>query len=95
MKEIYIKKIILLFKHKSLSYIELEEGKVNGSISKDEFDDSMISTNNSMGLICDVNDDAIVVKRISFEKNEFYGDDWIIDVPINKNNLKIFIWSNG
>ena len=72
----------------SLSYIELEEGKVNGSIPMDEFDDYMISTNNSMGLICDVNDNAIVIKRISFEKNEFYGDDWIIDVPINKNNFK-------
>ena len=72
----------------SLSYIELEKGKVNGSILIDEFDDAMISTNNSMGLICDVNDNAIVIKRISFEKNEFYGDDWIIDIPINKNNFK-------
>jgi len=41
-----------------------------------------------MGLICDVNDSKIVIKRISFEKNEFYGNDWIIDVPINKNNFK-------
>ena len=72
----------------SLSYIELEESKVNGSIPMDEFDDYMISTNNSMGLICDVNDNVIVIKRISFEKNEFYGDDWIIDLPINKNNFK-------
>ena len=71
----------------SLSYIELEKGKVNGSILIDEFDDAMISTNNSMRLICDVNDNAIVIKRISFEKNEFYGDDWIIDIPINKNNF--------
>ena len=72
----------------SLSYIELEKGKVNGSILIDEFDDAMISTNNSMRLIYDVNDNAIVIKRISFEKNEFYGNDWIIDLPINKNNFK-------
>ncbi len=72
----------------SLSYIELEKSKDNGSILIDEFDDAMISTNNSMRLICDVNDNAIVIKRISFEKNEFYGDDWIIDLPINKNNFK-------
>jgi len=72
----------------SLSYIELEQGKENGSIPKDEFDNEMISANNCMGLICDVNDSKIVIKRISFEKNEFYGNDWIIDVPINKNNFK-------
>ena len=72
----------------SLSYIELEKGKVNGSIVKDEFDDLMISAKNCMGLICDVNDKEIIIKRISFEKNEFYGEDWIIDLPININNFR-------
>ena len=72
----------------SLSYIELESGKVNGNIVKDEFDDLMISAKNYMGLICDVNDKQVLIKRISFEKNEFYGDDWIIDVSININNFR-------
>ena len=43
-----------------------EEDKVNGNILKDKFDDSMISINNNMGLICIVNDTAIVIKRIIF-----------------------------
>ena len=72
----------------SISYIELEKGKKNGTVPKDEFNDEMISAKNYMGLICDVNDDKVVIKRISFEKNEFYGNDWIIDVPINKKNFK-------
>ena len=72
----------------SLSYIELEEGKINGSIPKDEYDNIMISAKNCMGLICDVDDTKVIIKRISFEKNEFYGKDWIIDVPINKNNFR-------
>ena len=72
----------------SLSYIELEKGKVNGSIVKDEFNDLMISAKNAMGLICDVNDKEIIIKRISFNKNEFYNNDWIIDIPININNFR-------
>ena len=72
----------------SISYIELEKGKVNGSIPKDEYDNLMISAKNCMGLICNVNDNKVVIKRISFEKNEFYGDDWIIDIPIDKKNFR-------
>ena len=72
----------------SISYIELEEGKVNGTIPKDEFDKEMISAKNCMGLICNVNENKVIIKRISFEKNEFYGDDWIIDIPIDKNNFR-------
>ncbi len=48
----------------------------------------MISAKNGMGLICDVNENQVVIKRISFNENKYYGDDWIIDVPINKNNFR-------
>ena len=72
----------------SISYIELEGGKINGSIPMDENGNTMISAKNCMGLICDVYDTQVVIKRISFEKNEFYGKDWIIDVPIDKNNFR-------
>ena len=72
----------------SISYIELEKGKVNGSIPKDEYGDIMISTKNCMGLICNVSETKVEIKRISFEKNEFYGDNWIIDVPIDKSNFR-------
>ena len=78
----------------SLSYIELENGKYNGTVPKDIYDNydengiTKISTANSMGLICDVNEKAVVIKRISFEKEEFYGNDWIIDIPINKNSFR-------
>ena len=72
----------------SLSYTELEEGKFNGSIPKDEYGEEMISAKNCMGLICDVNDNKVEIKRISFEKNEFYGEDWIVDIPIDKKNFR-------
>ena len=72
----------------SISYIELEKGKINGSVPKDEYDNIMISAKNCMGLICDVNENQVVIKRISFNENKYYGDDWIIDVPINKNNFR-------
>ena len=72
----------------SISYTELEDGKRNGSIPKDEYDNMMISAKNFMGLICEVSETKVVIKRISFEKNEFYGNDWVIDVPIDKNNFK-------
>ena len=72
----------------SISYIELEGGKENGSIPNDEYGNQMISAKNCMGLICSVNDNQVVIKRISFEKNEFYGDDWIIDIPIDKNKFR-------
>ena len=72
----------------SISYIELEEGKINGSVPMDEYNNTFISSKNCMGLICDVCDTKVVIKRISFEKNEFYGNDWIIDVPIDKNNFR-------
>ena len=39
-------------------------------------------------LICNVDDNRVIIKRISFEKNQFYGNDWNIDIPINKNNFK-------
>ena len=72
----------------SISYIELEGGKENGSIPNDEYGNQMISAKNCMGLICSVNDNQVVIKRISFEKKEFYGDDWIIDIPIDKNKFR-------
>ena len=72
----------------SLSYTELEEGKFNGSIPKDEYGEEMISAKNCMGLICDVNDNKVEIKRISFEKNEFYGEVWIVDIPIDKKNFR-------
>ena len=72
----------------SLSYIELEKGKFNGSVPKDEYDDETISAKNCMGLICNVYDNKVEIKRISFEKNEFYGDDWIVDIPIDKKNFR-------
>ena len=29
-----------------------------------------------------------IIKRISFNKIEFYNNDWIINIPININNFK-------
>ncbi len=30
----------------------------------------------------------LLLKELYFEKNKYFGDDWIIDVFINKNNFK-------
>ena len=48
----------------------------------------LISAKNFMGLICEVNEKEDLIKRISFEKNLFYGENWIIDIPIDKNTFR-------
>ena len=75
----------------AIAYIELEKGKENGSVPKNEFGQNKPCLKNYMGLIMDVNDEKIEFNRISFEKNEFYGDKWIIKQPVNKKN---FIYTN-
>jgi hypothetical protein len=72
----------------AIAYIELEKGKENGSVPKNEFGQNKPCIKNYMGLIMNVNDEKIEFNRISFEKNEFYGNKWIIELPINKNNFR-------
>lgn len=70
------------------AYIELEKGKENGPVPRDEFDSTECSRSNYMGLIMNVNSTQVGIKRISLEKNNFYGEPWTIDIPISKDNFK-------
>ena len=69
-------------------YIELENGKENGSKPLNEFNEPLPQRLNYVGLIMDVNNDKVIVKRISLEKNKFYGNDWIIDIPISEDKFR-------
>lgn len=33
----------------------------------------------------------LLLKELYFEKNKYFGDDWINDVFINKNNFKYYM----
>ena len=72
----------------STCYIELEDGKENGSKPKNEFNEPLPQRRNYMGLIMDIFDKEVVFKRISLEKNKFYGENWIVDIPVNKSNFR-------
>lgn len=72
----------------SISYIELEKGFKTGDIPRDEYGSMYIAAKNYMGLIMDLTDNCCQIQRISFEKGQLYGEPWIIDIPINKNNFR-------
>ena len=72
----------------SISYIELEKGFKTGNIPRDEYGNMQIAAKNYMGLIMDLTDNCCQMQRISFEKGQLYGEPWIIDIPINKNNFR-------
>ena len=73
----------------SISYTELEHGFQNGIIPCDEYGDNAIAGKNYMGLIMDLTDNQCKMQRISFAENGIlYGEPWIVDVPIDKNNFR-------
>jgi hypothetical protein len=73
----------------SISYTELEHGFQNGIIPCDEYGDNEIAGKNYMGLIMDLTDNQCKIQRISFAENGIlYGEPWIVDVPIDKNNFR-------
>jgi Icc-related predicted phosphoesterase len=72
----------------SISYVELDYNRENGSIPKDEYDNTEIASQSNIGLIMEISKEQIEIKRVSFENNKFINDPWIIDLPINKNKFK-------
>ena len=72
----------------SVAYIELERGKENGSVPRDEFNDEIYSRGNYMGIIMSVTEEKIELQRISFEKNEKYKYPWVIERPIDPSTFK-------
>ena len=69
------------------SYIELEPGTENGSIPKDEYNDSIVSRKNPMGYFIYINNNEVIFKRFSYTSNNYYYPDWIYPLPINKKNF--------
>lgn len=65
----------------TLSYTELESGKVNGSVPPD-------ASKVAEGLIGKVTDTAVDLERYDFHNDCKIKNDWVIDVPVNKANFK-------
>ena len=72
----------------AVAYIELEFGKENGCVPKDEYNDKEFSRRNYMGIVMDVDEDKIELQRVSFEKDVNYKEPWVIEMPMNKSNFK-------
>lgn len=64
----------------STSYIEIEEGKENGSTEDD--DRQKQKNENYMGYIMDINESQIIFKRIALKSGEYYNKHWVIPFPI-------------
>jgi hypothetical protein len=72
----------------SISYTELEVGFEDGIHPCDEYGDLALGGKNYMGLIMNVNGTKVEIQRISFENNKLYEKPWIIELPLDDNNLK-------
>ena len=72
----------------SISYTEMETGKENGSVPKDENGNDENSRKNYMGFIMDVDENKVSFQRISLAKDEFYGEPWIIDRPVTQETFR-------
>ena len=72
----------------SISYIKFEEGKLNFK----EINNLNYLFSNYMGYIVNVNSTLVNFKRISLEKNLFYGEDWFVEIPIKKENFKYKVY---
>lgn len=67
----------------SLSYLELESGKLGGSIPSDA-----IRFSQGMLVEVDKTTQTVRVKRLDFHNNQIIKDDWIIEKPGDKNAFR-------
>lgn len=65
----------------SLSYVELESGKINGSVPPNASDFNQ-------GLIVRVNDDEVNIERVDFHNDETIKDNWRVNLPATKENFE-------
>ena len=72
----------------STSYLDCEYGFENGKMIKDEYGNSNLSTRNPMGIVMEINNGKINFERFSIERNETYGNPWVVDYPIEKKNFR-------
>lgn len=63
----------------SIAYMWTESGYLQGEVPPVEV---------SNGLLVKVYDDKVVIKRRKFHANEWVGDPWVIETPIQKKNFK-------
>lgn len=70
------------------AYIELEFGKENGSVPRDENDNKDYSRRNYMGLIMNLDPEKVEIWRISLESNKLYKEPWIIDIPVQISTFR-------
>ena len=71
----------------STSYMELEPGTENGSVPRDEYNDYKASRRNPMGYFVYVDSNEVRFRRFSIATNEYYLPDWVIPLPINKEDF--------
>ena len=72
----------------SVSYTEMEKGKENGSIPKDEYGNDMIARKNNMGYIMNLYENRTEIQRISLSKDENYKEPWVIDIPVDISTFR-------
>ncbi|QKS43886.1 metallophosphoesterase [Paenibacillus cellulosilyticus] len=63
----------------SIRYPELEPGMVQGNHPSDDI---------SQGYLVMVKDDRVIVKRRDFHRNDWTGEDWVIDYPASKTAFR-------
>lgn len=71
----------------SVSYIELEEGKENGTVPHDEYGNGQVSRENSIGLIMTLNEDGAEIERISIKTGEKIKESWQIPTGVDKGDF--------
>ena len=72
----------------SVSYIELENGYINGRIPVDENDSNLSSMSNPMGIIMELSNEEIIFRRIHLKNGNFYNKIWNCKIPIKRNNFQ-------
>ena len=76
----------------STAYIELEYGKENGSIPKDDNGKSDYSLEHYIGIIVNLDGKKMNFKRISLKDGTYYDREWNIPYPIK--NISSFNYTN-
>lgn len=64
----------------TIDYVELEEGKFNGSIPKDAYNNS-IAESTPMSLIMNVNSEKITIQRLDALTGEEVKQPWVLNAP--------------
>ena len=72
----------------SVSYIDLDSGYFNGRIPRDDNDSDLVSMSNPMGIIMELSKEKVIFKRIYLSNGNFYGKNWICNIPLKRYNFQ-------